>query len=147
MSTDWKPGDIAMVTAGGGAEVAVCCKAGAGVEGGYQYRAHWMTASCDEVWSSVEAIRPLVVIDPADARQVQGLLTALAKQRPELGITVGYVTLQAALREFASPTPPKCGAHLTLAPTDNPRGFHCDMSADHRGAHLDSSQHTAWSAS
>jgi hypothetical protein len=52
----------------------------------------------------VSAVRRLVVLDPEDGVQVQRLFSTLAKENVH-AISVGYLSLRAALREFANPTP------------------------------------------
>jgi hypothetical protein len=103
MSThEWKPGDVAMVEVG--------CHAnrhrGMYITGGWRYD--------DDKWvnndPAIVTARPLVVIDPEDREAVERLMADYltrydgmeAKPQPD---EVSY--MQAALREFAAPTPPK----------------------------------------
>lgn len=92
MSRAWKPGDVAMVTA---------------TNRGNHYRAYFD----GEMWREAASpsfclieptdIRPLVVIDPEDRDQVKRLYDGY------YSICGGIDAMQAALREFANPTPPK----------------------------------------
>ena len=56
------------------------------------------------------SVRPLVVIDPEDRGQVERLLTTLADRQLLSDEPIDFLLVngaQAALREFANPTPPK----------------------------------------
>lgn len=103
--SEWKPGDVAvLVDRDGDASVGICHIAGGGTEANYAHRARWLTSTGDEVWSSVAAIRPLVVIDPEDRETCEDLADALTK----VGIrNSGWDLVRAGLREFAHPTSPK----------------------------------------
>lgn len=98
---DWKPGDVAVV------EGSVMLRTGRGwlfaaLNGGSW--SHAEGASADRVTSLA---RPLVVIDPEDREQVERL-SDLRKRIDHSGENLmHWEDMQAALREFADPTPPK----------------------------------------
>lgn len=97
----WKPGDVALVTWGRGDEVMIRTN----------------RPAVGDVWhgpngwlgdASAKHVRSLVVIDPEDREQVGRLLDALAEKDWEVGEGDQLADdVQAALREFANPTPPK----------------------------------------
>lgn len=91
----WKPGDVALVNG------RVCLKSGTkwehGDERAFPYVAHDSTLN----------IRPLVVIDPEDREQVERLTGALVYGGAGKNDDNHWREVQAALREFANPTPPK----------------------------------------
>jgi len=96
MSTNWKPGDVAMATFFGEESVRVV-----------RYPGGWARlADTDDYIPDSQAMgahvvadpRPLVVIDPEDM-EVMERVWRMADHTP--------TELQAALREFANPTPPK----------------------------------------
>ena len=105
MSINWKPGDIAVSTRWGYRSIFVAAcpnhsrRDGMGCwhnESGYSD-------------SEDSPRRPLVVIDPEDREQVERLTAFVvdllhAWPKPK---GVGPDAMQAALREFANPTPPK----------------------------------------
>lgn len=93
MRREWKPGDVATCSG----EIVVRTDNDEWVwalTGGVAHRQ-------DRVSSEA---RPLVVIDPEDREQVERLM-ALLKSQDQAPEAVDI--MQAALREFASPTPPK----------------------------------------
>ncbi len=105
MSAEWKPGQIAMV------RDTVCMYLGQrgwehGRDDSFAYRA------------DIDDIRPLVVIDPEDREQVErfrDLASRFADDVPYSDGEGAYTTaMQAALREFASPTPPRPAEPLGL---------------------------------
>lgn len=98
---EFKPGDVALVTTAAGPQRALYT----GIQGD-----QWISESG---WVSADFVleaRPLVVIDPEDREQVERLASAysdahlLATGRER---TLATPSLQAALREYADPTPPK----------------------------------------
>lgn len=97
---EWKPGDVAMAQrADGGDDFLVVRTRGDG---------DYWSAPKGWPWNvpaeSLAGFRPLVVIDPEDRDAVERLLDA----HPWHGATAsGVDDMQAALREFANPTPPK----------------------------------------
>jgi hypothetical protein len=100
MNREWKPGDVAWWE---GERI---------FREGYNENnpgARWMSATNGECWpeeyvSAEEAPRPLVVIDPEDREAVERLTNALNQFITSGDDYAGGV--QAALREFANPTPP-----------------------------------------
>jgi hypothetical protein len=56
---------------------------------------------------NIEVIRPLVVIDPEDREQVERLAEAVNAAIASPERMTSLEVMQAALREFADPTPPK----------------------------------------
>ena len=98
--SDWKPGDVAMVT-----HQATHPKAKVGLRGD----AGWFTADVFVPDAAVVTAHRLVVIDPEDREQVERLAsiyygkgwhnTYLHVRPPMID------AMQAALREFANPTP------------------------------------------
>lgn len=99
MSTNWKPGDVAVSISHGYRSIFV---------------ADCGTHNRSECWHNQSGYsdgidsprRPLVVIDPEDREQVERLAQALRDGDRNLS-TTSAPALQAALREFANPTPPK----------------------------------------
>ena len=90
---EWKPGDVAVY------------------DGGRVIRVdpgddpHWVDDEGDArrgSWPDRQA-RPLVVIDPEDSDQVERLMDGVTWLFSQADVN----TVQAALREFANPTPPK----------------------------------------
>ena len=131
MKREWKPGDVAVITEYGDETPAVlvadnaCEAAGHGSSGSHW---HYFTRNPDgSTWTSnpSPAARPLVVIDPQDREQVERLRDLWDDahedqqgHRPShSGKCARGNCLQAALREFANPTPPE--------PTD-PRAYVTD---------------------
>lgn len=114
---EWQPGDVALVRSMYGTEV-VGVRTGTPCNMGWAYSMDLSDgpgpggSGSTRTWSSDAdgelAIRPLVMIDPEDREQVERLTAALFSEIggdwPD-GHTANEV--QAALREFASPTPPK----------------------------------------
>lgn len=99
MSREWELGAAAFVTwpSTSGWEKAFHVACG-----------EWVTETGMSL-TNPEIVRALVVIDPEDRKQVRGVLECYGRQftnwTPELDSNV--TRLQAALREFANPTPPK----------------------------------------
>lgn len=111
MSREWQPGDVAMVTyrLGECTETNLCAKTDKGwdcLAPGVGFLMH----------GDVYEARPLVVIDPEDAKQVE----RLAQLVPDCGDPVNHCDpkqclslgcwtdrVQQALREFANPKSPK----------------------------------------
>jgi hypothetical protein len=94
MNREWKPGDVAVVKySHTGPMVAVRVQD--------DDEGHWHT-ECDTTAAGMlaEYVRPLVVIDPEDDGQVDELREALAHAQ-------SFGEFATALREFATPTPPK----------------------------------------
>ena len=111
MSREWKPGDVAVIEAparmvggDGRANIMTTVRAVRGEDMWTQLddlnNDFVDTPQCSE-WSHA---RPLVVIDPEDREQGDELRDLIHKHG---GVMLLGSVLQAALREFANPTPPK----------------------------------------
>lgn len=111
MSRKWKPGDVALWDDGDGSPEVIFRYLG-----GDDYDVpEWRTAANGAGYPKAYDIRPLVVIDPEDREQVERLRDLMDGAWVEHGN--GQVeawargargnALQAALREFADPKPPK----------------------------------------
>ena len=100
MSREWKPGDLAMVLC---PDVERRQARYLAPKSGVCEEAAWQFADDSLLLVSKSNARPLVAIDPEDREQVERLyktfVTTAAVNRAD--------ALQAALREFANPTPPK----------------------------------------
>jgi hypothetical protein len=105
----WKSGDVAMVTFTSGQE-------GLAVYGisdtGRRFDHCWRFGLGAFEWhdsDNITTARPLVVIDPEDREQVERLESDLAERCgwSRLSSDARADALQAALREFATPTPPR----------------------------------------
>lgn len=101
MRREWKPGDVAMVDG----QVAMIYNDGS-------LRATFVYTDADDDPCSIYArdadTRPLVMIDPEDREQVERLYASWLDDNlaaPEREAQVN--AMQAALREFANPTPPR----------------------------------------
>lgn len=100
MSREWKPGDVATTQFGRSV-----------VDGGkrcrhYDSAPHWHHVT-NGGWDPLEShpdARPLVVIDPEDKEAVERLAELVMNTPNASGWTD---RTQAALREFANPTPPR----------------------------------------
>lgn len=112
MRHEWKSGDVALVndtTTPDAPWRPATCQASA-VKG--ESEAVWVLHdSGTRVWGSVSLARPLVVIDPEDREQVERLVRLfdgeVVKSDPVTVLDDDLRDMQAALREFANPTPPK----------------------------------------
>lgn len=125
MSREWKPGDVALVEAGCWANRAVALRTGTPGNMGWAYCGSYGGKSTQN-WSSddsgiVTPIRPLAVIDPEDREQVEALIAAYVRRGTALGYSMPsrqdadrLDAMQAALREFADPKPPKPDEPLGL---------------------------------
>jgi hypothetical protein len=103
--TDWKPGDVAMVsTEYTGAQVRILTN-DASVDG----FAWWGPQGYLRANSpSITSARPLVVIDPDHTEQVKRLHNLVFRTEPDTNRDhLSYDTTTAALSEFANPTPSK----------------------------------------
>lgn len=111
MSRDWKPGDVYLAKYEGEAP-KLFMRIKAFGKDQYEWKSSERTKSWD--FGAAQWFRPLVVIDPEDREQVERL-TDLMWARGLLGSGVGgrctpaveVTEAQAALREFANPTPPR----------------------------------------
>ena len=106
MSGQWKADDVRLATVNGERMLVL---RGRGI-----FQGQWFTQgpvagsrlSVTESWLIDE--HPLVVIDPEDREQVERLLLGYAGWKGSDKVDDNYVyDMQAALREFASPTPPR----------------------------------------
>ena len=104
MSTNWKPGDVALVRLDDrdGEFIGLRDTHGWATNRTDRHRshAHWTNAAY------VTPVRPLVVIDPEDREQVERLYDLYASAPSDVGLR-GHEFLAHALREFANPKPPK----------------------------------------
>ena len=107
--TDFKAGDVAMTRHGIG--VVVQCRHEA-----HDRTPHWHYANggWDELGYTANQARRIVVIDPEDREQVERLMAVYTGEAVKRGAIsfAGYAdkradSMRAALREFATPTPPK----------------------------------------
>lgn len=102
MSTEWKPGDVAL--RGGSPAIKT------GLTGGLGQKPVWATARgmmYEEEFVSGADVRRLVVIDPENEDDVTRLADALVDHHDRTyGVHSDWLSIQAALREFANPTPP-----------------------------------------
>lgn len=109
MKREWKPGDIAIRTWEGRhpqrAYVAVECGINSHDAGPHWHieEHEWDPIGVEAQIANV-AFRPLVVIDPEDREQVERLNDLLWAT---VDNTTATADMQAALREFANPQPPK----------------------------------------
>lgn len=108
---EWKPGDgdIAFISwqsqsgRSGGSAIALRCSRA------YD-ESHWRTQTFGEIADyKVTNFRPLAVIDPEDREQVERLNEAICVAYGKANVLDGdrVTPMQAALREFANPKPPK----------------------------------------
>lgn len=146
MTGKWKPGDVALVTSWRGAnQIAFRCER---VEG----EPRWCVLdggdtrglSDDEVSRS----RPVAVIDPDSREQIERLAAAFLGEgggplTPLRTVTDIADALQAALTEYANPTPPKCDSALIV------KGEHfvCDQTAGHAMTHSNINAGALWGVS
>lgn len=119
MTHEWKPGDVAMVEC----------------SDGNWHRAAFRQATFmghPDAWAFEDGCmrrvtesrtRPLVVIDPEDRDQAIRLTELWYQNDDQAGDPHRYGQMQAALREFAKPTPPK---------PDEPKGLGAVVECEHR---------------
>lgn len=102
MKREWQPGDVALVKNEWNVwNVAICT-----------FRPDrpgwWWRYGVAESWSPIVAdARSLAVIDFADREQVAVLMGHFSRECGDIFGADGVTFMQAALREFANPTPPK----------------------------------------
>lgn len=94
MKRDWKPGDVAMVS-------TPCCGESRAIR---LWSDKWSGPGGSHSDGPEVTARPLVVIDPEDANAVSRLIACLLRHGYEFS---RKADLTAALREFATPKPPK----------------------------------------
>lgn len=111
MSAQWKPGDVAIRRDGqkGDEQRSLAVSAGCDVDS-HVSAPHWHHANggWDEINAhyQISTYRPLVVIDPEDREQVQEFAEIWRKEWVASGRAhTSTSAMQAALREFANPTP------------------------------------------
>ena len=105
MSKDWRPGDVAMVQ----------CSDGKWRQAGYLpsglAEPQWVFADNARRWVWESDVRPLAVIDPEDREAVKRLLATYHGWKWDDRIIdskgASVADMQAALREFANPKPPR----------------------------------------
>lgn len=104
MSREWKPGDVAELSIDGQTGIGVVRKHRDDSVPVWVISGHSFFKSI-AVGNDVliQGVRPLVVIDPEDREQVERLW----RHYVETAAVNRTDALQAALREFANPTPPK----------------------------------------
>lgn len=95
----WKPGDVALILVGGTEHVALRDSDEAWLIG--DSLAYRVLRDSETRLPTVSVIRPLVVIDP-ESNDVERLQDLFWQNQHHSGLA-----MQAALREFANPTPPK----------------------------------------
>ena len=87
--------------------------------------------------------RPVVVISLEDREQIERFAAVLVREvRKTLALDMedGRLVrdaMQAALREFANPKPPTCGARLSIDYGDVGANHTCEEPEGHDGAHSD----------
>jgi hypothetical protein len=130
MSREWKPGDVAMVKGGEREWMAVRVEGRCllGCAAGYDSTPHWHAGG--GAMADGHDARPLVVIDPESEADVQRFATCVEA----IDAPIGY-RLQAALREYVNPTPPKCGAAIAFGIHGTTYG--CRQPEGHDGPHAD----------
>ena len=125
---DWQPGDVAMVRLDPETEIRV------------MYNGACWVGRKGAFYDLHASARPLAAIDPEDREQVERLSEMVADEIVRNGLKPRDA-MQAALREYANPTPPKCKAALNI------KGEHygCDLDADHDGlAHSSKRAEAIW---
>jgi hypothetical protein len=102
--SEWKPGDVALVDSWRG-KGQIAFRVGRGENIGWCVLDGTDSRGLDDDEVGDNA-RPVVVIDPEDAEQVERLASALFDVCA-YSATHSPIKLAAALREFARPTPPR----------------------------------------
>jgi hypothetical protein len=113
---EWKPGDVAVLTTPDGREFMAVRTEGGSTGDYWSAPKGWPRGSVSDEC----AIRPLVVIDPEDREQVERLIRASVGTHsgcPDvLEISAAQIDhMQAALREFANPTPVEVFEHFVVS--------------------------------
>lgn len=114
MSAQWKPGDVAMVQMESGTYRAIVTKRRQASGEPLQFLYETNGFDLVDHHAPGTTARPLVVIDPEDREQVERLLASLQSMSFAVWACGAFTCMQAALREFANPTPPR---------PDEPRGL------------------------
>lgn len=104
--SEWEHGDVAMVECSDGeyrpALLDVDGWSGSGRQG------RWVFANGGFRWVAESFARPAALVDFEDATEVERLLSLYYNHPGDYGVAPRSVTkMQAALREFAKPRPPK----------------------------------------
>lgn len=102
MSREWQPGDMARTRRGGTVARTAIHK--------------WVLLDDGHAVNLDHEPRPLVVIDPEDREQVERLRDILTP--PGAMFRHGCGEIEAALREFANPTPVEVFEHFVLEATN-----------------------------
>lgn len=137
---EWKPGDVATFAG----ETVLFTD-----NGDWYWAATGMR--CHRQGKVTSEARPLVVIDPGNREQVDALTKAIVEACYADGNVIcanngiHLDTVQAALREFADPKPPKCLASLNVRLEASFVAASCDEAKGHEGSHR-SENGTCWDA-
>lgn len=104
---EWKPGDVAATTYKGYQSLAFVV-AGSSCVPEHPRTAHWhgKSGGWSELHDPLIDRRPLVVIDPEDEENVDTIIDLIWTGNDPANRPATW-RIQAALREFANPTPPK----------------------------------------
>jgi hypothetical protein len=107
MAREWKPGDVARFDFGGSTVPMVGVRVAACVHDNHTNRGpHWHLSSGG--WTQYDdRARPLAVIDPEDMEAVSQLMGHFSRADGAIYGKRGVDNMQAALREFAEPKPPR----------------------------------------
>lgn len=100
---EFQPGEVALIEVGSSARAHVAIRDSSA--GWLIGDSHAWRFLLDRQDPEVTVVRPLVVIDPEDREQVERLTAALIGAPDPFVARIDDV--QAALREYANPTPPK----------------------------------------
>lgn len=110
MGREWKPGDVVMIDADYSrfdGQLGVVVE-----EEGGTWAVIVPTHDPEPMAFGAKTLRPLVVIDPENPEDVERLADAwddahYSGPLPDAGMPLRDLRMQAALREFATPTPPR----------------------------------------
>jgi hypothetical protein len=107
VSREWKPGDVAVSEIKGKSFVVFRAEDPDSREDRWYDKFGRLLP--DDQWLSQPKLRPLIVIDPEDREQAERLDKAIRSAYSKADVLDPDETgkMQAALREFANPTPPK----------------------------------------
>lgn len=103
MTREWQPGDVALIEVDGRTGRAMRQWPGSD---GLWTSAERLLGDYDHSDNDATVVRPLAVIDPEDREQVERLSEMVADEIVRNGLK-SRDAMQAALREYANPTPPK----------------------------------------
>ena len=130
---DFDAGDVALIRVGGNEHVALRDSDGAWLIG--DSLAYRVLRDSEARMPAVEVIRPLAVINPDDRDQVERLRDLINVHDLDGGTYAEVIA--AALREFANPKPPTCGARLSIDYGNQGANHTCEEPEGHDGAHSD----------